>query len=381
MLSQSKNIIGIMSGTSLDGIDVALINVKNSGLDTEYTLIAYDSYPYTNDIKEKVKQASFVETSNVAQIATLHYELGHCYSKAVQQFIKEHNITSKIDAIGLHGQTIHHLPNQEIKATLQIGNASQLAYDLETTVVSNFREMDIVAGGDGAPLVPYTDLVMFGNKEALMLQNIGGIGNLTIIPKDAKFDDIYAFDTGPGNMMINAATEYFYQEQYDKDGYYASEGSVIEEVYKQLLNHDYINTAPPKSTGREMFGEDLTLRICKMYSDRPNDVIKTLTEFTAETIYQSYLKFVKPQTKIDKLVVSGGGAYNKTLMKAISERFDVSVYTQEDLGYSSDAKEAIAFAILANDTLNHKANNLPSATGSNERVVLGQITFNPKGGN
>lgn len=374
----SRNIIGIMSGTSLDGIDIALVHVEGSGVDTRYELLEYSSYPYSKDIQEKVIDVSYIETSNVAKISSLHYELGQLYSDAVQGFIKDRNIDVKIDAVGLHGQTIHHLPNEEIKSTLQIGSASHLAFDLKTTVVSNFREMDIVAGGDGAPLVPYTDYIMFGNKEGLMLQNIGGIGNVTVIGKDAAIEDVFAFDTGPGNMMINTASQYFYQKDYDENGDYAKQGKRIDALYKDLCSHDYINKLPPKSTGREMFGEDMTLEYCRQYKENPKDVIYTLTEFTAETIYQSYLLFIKDKIEIDKLVISGGGAYNKMIMSGLRTRFDIPVLRQEDLGYSSDAKEAIAFALLANDTLSHIPNNIAQATGAKCPVILGQITMNPR---
>ncbi len=376
---KTKHIIGMMSGTSLDGIDLALVKINGKGIDVEYELIAYDSYPYTNEIQNKILKQSVKETSDIEGITSLHYELGEVYSDAVARFIKEKNIKVKIDAVGLHGQTIHHLPDQNPKATLQIGSASHIAFHHRTTVVSNFREMDIVAGGEGAPLVPYTDYVMFKNKIGMMLVNIGGIANVTVIPKDGSINDIYAFDTGPGNMMMNAAMNIFYNKTYDKDGAVASKGVRIESLYEKLLSNPYIDQLPPKSTGREMFGEDVVKEICEAYSDRQEDVLFTLTEFTAETIYQSYVKFIKDNTNIQQVVISGGGAYNPILMKALTDRFEQKVLTQEDLGYSSDAKEAVAFALLANDTLEHVPNNSTSATGADAAVILGQITRNPRG--
>lgn len=376
---KTKNIIGIMSGTSLDGVDVALIKVKGSGLESDYELVAYSSYPYDQDLVQRILSQSVVETSDVASITQLHYELGEVYASCVSQFMDEHKIEEHIDLIGLHGQTIHHLPDGNPKSTLQIGSASHLAFVHETTVVSNFREMDIVAGGDGAPLVPYTDYMMFKNKIGQVLLNIGGIANVTVISKDAKLDEVFAFDTGPGNMMINAAMQYFYQKDYDKDGLVASSGELIRDLYDRLLDHEYFSLAPPKSTGREMFGVEMVEDICKAYSDQPADVIHTLTQFTAETIYRAYVDFIIDVTDVSRLVVSGGGAYNKFLMKALQERFEIDVLTQEDLGHSSDAKEAIAFALLANDTLEGVTNNVPSATGAKVPVILGQITQNPRG--
>lgn len=375
----NKYIIGMMSGTSLDGIDLALVKIRGKGIDVVYELIEYASYPYSQSIQDKILKQSVKESSDVEGISSLHYELGELYSDAVGRFIKEKNIQVKIDAVGLHGQTIHHLPNQNPKATLQIGSASHIAFHHKTTVVSNFREMDIVAGGEGAPLVPYTDYVMFKNKRGMLLVNIGGIANVTVIPKGGLLEDVYAFDTGPGNMMMNAAMNIFYGKTYDKDGLIASKGKRIEELYELLLKHPYIQLSAPKSTGREMFGEDSVAKICKKYQSQPKDVLFTLTEFTAESIYQAYKLHIENKTNIEQVVISGGGAYNPVLMQALKKRFEQEVLRQEDLGFSSDAKEAIAFALLANDTLQHIPNNCTSATGATTSVILGQITRNPRG--
>ena len=239
--------------------------------------------------------------------------------------------------------------------------------------------MDIVAGGEGAPLVPYTDYVMFKNKRGMLLVNIGGIANVTVIPKGGLLEDVYAFDTGPGNMMMNAAMNIFYGKTYDKDGLIASKGKRIEELYELLLKHPYIQLSAPKSTGREMFGEDSVAKICKKYQSQQEDVLFTLTEFTAESIYQAYKLHIENKTNIEQVVISGGGAYNPVLMQALKKRFEQEVLRQEDLGFSSDAKEAIAFALLANDTLQHIPNNCTSATGATTSVILGQITRNPRG--
>lgn len=379
MQSQYKHIIGIMSGTSLDGIDIALVKVKGSGLDVQYELIEYDSFSFEEDVVSKILKQSISETSSVDGITELHYQLGEVYNDALNRFLNEKKVDVKIDAIGLHGQTIHHLPQAKYKSTLQIGSPSHLAFHQETTVVSNFREMDIIAGGDGAPLVPYTDYVMFKNDIGQILLNIGGISNVTVISKNARLDEVYAFDTGPGNMMMNSAMQYFYQKPYDKDALIARKGKRIDKLLNELIENPYFKMLPPKSTGREMFREDLVLEICKKYENRPEDVLYTFTEFTAETIYLAYQDFIKNKSQVERLVVSGGGAYNPLLMDLLKDKFDIDVITQEDLGFSSDAKEALAFALLANDTLEGVANNLPSATGAQVPVILGQITYNPKG--
>ncbi|HZJ87158.1 MAG TPA: anhydro-N-acetylmuramic acid kinase AnmK [Erysipelothrix sp.] len=372
-MHKDKIVVGIMSGTSLDGIDYALCKISDLDKKIDVELISYASYPYPKNILKQIKQASFDETSSVSLITQLHYELGKLYSTYLTKFIKESKFDGKIDAVGLHGQTIHHLPDK--KATLQIGAASFMAYEHKVDVVSNFREMDIVAGGEGAPLVPYTEWLLYDD---LLLQNIGGIGNITVLPKNATLDEVYAFDTGPGNMMINYATEYYYQKPFDEDGLYAAKGQVIKNLLNELLAHSYLNVKPPKSTGREMFGEDVTRDICERYPTRANDVIRTLTEFTALSIKHSIEMFVKEDIKT--LVVGGGGAYNKTLMNALKTHLNKRVLTHEDVGYSSDAKEAIAFALLAYKTMLKETNNAPKATGAKDHVILGQITYGHYGG-
>lgn len=376
-LIKSKYVVGIMSGTSLDGIDLALCAISGFGKDTQVRMLEYRSYPYPEGVVEKIRQASFDETSSVSLITSLDYELGRIYSRVYGQFLRDIDFDGTVDYVGLHGQTIHHLPDGKHKATMQIGTASHLAFDHQVDVVSNFREMDIAAGGEGAPLVPYTEWILYDD---VLLQNIGGIGNITVIPKDASLDDIYAFDTGPGNMMINYATEYFFELPFDEDGKLAAQGDVIQPLLDKLMAHPYMDRVPPKSTGREMFGEDVTLEICKEYKNRPKDVIRTLTEFTVLSIKHSIDKYIKDKHDIRKIVIGGGGAYNKTLMSSLEENLDIEVLSQEDLGLSSDAKEAVAFAILANETMHKVENNVPNATGAKSPVILGQVTFGRRGG-
>lgn len=374
--------IGIMSGTSLDGIDVALVDISGCDDNTSCELIHYKSYPYDAITQQEILSASHIETSNVALICSLNFKLGKLYSEAVFQLLNEFNFQSPLEFIAIHGQTIHHLPNPNkgfTHSTLQIGDPAQLAFDHKTTVISNFRPMDMVAGGKGAPLVPYTEYILFRDPHKnRLLQNIGGIGNVTVLPKNCTPDDMFAFDTGPGNMMINAAMQFLYQKDYDHNGDIAKSGKIIPELLKNLQSLPYFKEAPPKATGRELFGEYLVKDICIKYHQQPEDVINTLTELTAWSIADSYQSFIMPKLTADELIVSGGGAYNQFLMERLSYNLpNIAVKRQEDIGLSSDAKEAIAFAILGNQTIHRRPSNLTSATGAKMPVILGNITPNP----
>lgn len=378
---QDKYAVGLMSGTSLDGVDAVLVKLNGFGTDTQCEVIEFTSLDISDDLRSRILKASHPETSSVDLICSLNFELGDIWSQAVQKVLKKADFKGELDFVASHGQTIYHMPKAEkpfYRSTLQIGDPSQIAYDHHTQVVFNFRPMDMIAGGDGAPLVPYTEFILYSRKdESVLLQNIGGIGNVTIIPKNCGLEDVTAFDTGPGNMMMNAATAHFYNEPYDKDAQYGFKGQLIPELYDELINHPYLKLLPPKSTGREMFGEDVVADICKRFTE-PNDVIYTLTKFTAFTIADAYKKYVFDKLDVDQIILGGGGAYNPLLIKELKEMLpDDSVVTQEDLGFSSDAKEAVAFAILGNETLNNVASNVPSATGSDRRVVLGQICPKP----
>lgn len=382
MKTNSKIATGLMSGTSLDGVDAVLVSIANEGLETQVEVLEFISYPIDDLLKTRILKNCVPETSSVAEITSLNVELGLLWCDAVDMLLSKSNYTGHIDFIASHGQTIYHQPKAEgplVPSTLQIGDPSALAYRFKTDVVFNFRMMDMVDGGDGAPLVPYSEFILYRSDEkTTLLQNIGGIGNVTVIPKNATIDDVTAFDTGPGNMMINAATHYFYGKAYDKDGTYAKQGILIPELFDELISHEYLTITPPKSTGREMFGEDVVNEICQRYSDVPNDVIATLTHFTAYSITDAYKRFIIPNTPVDRVVLGGGGAYNPELVRLIKDYLsDVEVLVQEDLGYSSDAKEAIAFAVLGNETLYRQTSNVPNATGAQNHLILGQISPNP----
>ena len=376
--------IGIMSGTSLDGVDTVLVEIENYGINTKLKVIEYNEYPMPASTRMKIKQACDEKNSHVDLICSLNFEIGYLFVEAVKRLLEKANFnSSQLDFIATHGQTIYHIPFQRddlISSTLQIGEPAILAYEFNTTVISNFRVMDMAAKGQGAPLVPYSEYILYSEKgKNIALQNIGGIGNVTLLNEDLDIDQIEAFDTGPGNMMINEACRLLYNQPFDHDGYHASQGHIIDEMLEELMNHPYMNKLPPKSTGREEFGENYVKELIEKYNGYDkNDYIKTFTYFTAKSIEYHYRRDIMSKCHLDKVIVGGGGSHNQTLMKMIKTLlYDIEVYTQDEIGYSSDAKEAIAFAILGNETLHQHFSNVKSATGAMHNVVLGNITPKP----
>lgn len=375
-----KYIVGLMSGTSLDGIDAALVRITGFGEDTKVQLIDFINEDIPEDIKREVMDCFSVEKSNVELICSVNFKLGYLFAQAAKNVCDKAKFDiKKLDLIGSHGQTVYHIPvgyNNMVKSTLQIGEPSVIAYETGVTVVSNFRTMDMAAGGQGAPLVPYTEYLLYRGAKNRALQNIGGIGNVTVIPANCSLEQMYAFDTGPGNMIIDELTKRLKGQKYDKGGYYASLGNVNEELLNELISIEYINEAPPKTTGREFFGSQFVDKLLSKWGHLDsNDIIATVTMFTAKSIAVNYRKFVFNQYPIEEVILGGGGSYNNTLVKMLQELLpECKVMIQEDLGFSSDAKEAIAFAVLANETINDMASNVLGATGARERVILGNIT-------
>jgi len=287
----------------------------------------------------------------------------------------------QIDVIGSHGQTIYHQPYASggtVMSTLQIGEPAVIAYETKTKVVANFRVMDMAAGGQGAPLVPHTERILYSHDERTrLLQNVGGIGNVTLIPPKKSPIPVVAFDTGPGNMMIDEACQQLFNVSFDENGRLAAEGKIISELLGDCMNHDYMKLSPPKSTGRELFGTQYTKRLLENYrKHKKEDLLATITMFTASSIVHHYETFIFPAYSIDEVIIGGGGSYNNTLMNMIKAQIGkrCSVYTQEEIGMSSEAKEAVAFAVLANETLSGYPSNVPSATGALSPVILGNIT-------
>lgn len=377
----SKYVVGVMSGTSLDGIDVALVKIDGYGQNSKVRLIKYIKEDMPKDVKKEIMNCCDINKSNVRDICSLNFKLGYIFADAIKKLCKKIDFPiEKVDLIGCHGQTIYHLANDNekyIRSTLQIGEPAVIAYQTKTKVVSNFRTMDMAAGGQGAPLVPYTEYLIYRNSKSRLLQNIGGIGNVTVIPGNCTIEDVYAFDTGPGTMIIDEAVKQLKGMPYDRNGDIAFKGKINVDLLKELMNMDYVKKLPPKTTGREMFGEEFTYNLIKKWSHISDEnFICTITAFTANSISEGYKKFIFPNVKIEEIIIGGGGSYNNTLVGMLKRLLpDYKIMIQEDLGYSSDAKEAIAFAILANETINNNYGNITKATGAKERVILGNITL------
>ncbi|TAK59791.1 MAG: anhydro-N-acetylmuramic acid kinase [Bacteroidetes bacterium] len=382
---KTKIVIGLMSGTSADGIDTALVTIKKSGLNTKVKLKEFHTFPYPAGFKQFLLRNSQAETTRIDDIARLNFLIGEFFADAAIAICKKAKIPlSDVDLIGSHGQTIHHLPQKKkifgkkIRATIQIGEPAVIAKRTGVVTVGDFRVADIAVGGSGAPLVPYIDYLLFrSDKLNRALLNIGGIANVTALSAGCSVDDVFAFDTGPGNMVIDSLMNYYFNLPYDKNGKVASKGKILPELLWWMLSHSYISKKPPKSTGREVFGETFVNEILlRAKKESREDIIATVTEFTALSIFQNYVYFIKKLCNVDELIVSGGGVHNSYLMNTLMKYFEgVNVFRIDDFGLSSDAKEAVAFAILANETISGNAGNMVQATGAERRTVLGKVCF------
>lgn len=366
--------IGLMSGTSLDGVDAALVEIINE----KFILKKFITLEYTDDFRKRIFRNLNDDTAKLSEICSLNFELGYWFKDAIDKLLLDTGLNySDIDFVASHGQTIWHNPKQKgdlVPSTLQIGEGSVISTLTNITTVTNFRCADIVAGGEGAPLVPMSEYMLFRNeKKNIILQNIGGIGNLTYLKKNCDINEVLAFDTGPGNCMIDYFMKKYFDRPYDDGGKIAISGVVEKEILEYLLKDETVRKAPPKSTGREQYSVAFMEKMaseCAFEKYNKVNIITTITYFTAYTICYQYQNFIK---EYDEVIVSGGGSHNEFILKTMREILGVPVLVQEDLGYSSDAKEAVAFVVLGYLTLNKKSGNVPSATGSIKNVILGNI--------
>ena len=356
--------VGLMSGTSLDGIDAVLCDICGSGNTTRIKQLEFTTLPLSSEIKEKIKRCCNNQAT-VAQVCSLNFELGELFAKAVQSVCKQYGVkTTQLGFIASHGQTIYHIPRKTsdyAASTLQIGESAVIAQRCGCPCIANFRVKDMAAGGEGAPLVPFSEYILYSKKdEAVALQNIGGIGNVTVLPANGSIDDVFAFDTGPGNMVIDEAMQCLFNLAYDDNGTIASKGKLIEPLMEQLKKDSYLSLVPPKTTGREVYGSNYTHQLLNQYNTcNPEDIIATLTWFTAYSIAENYRRFILDKHDVKKVILGGGGAHNASLRHFLANELPgIAVLTQEDLGYSSDAKEAIAFVILGNETMHHQFSNV-----------------------
>jgi anhydro-N-acetylmuramic acid kinase len=380
-------VIGLMSGTSADGVDASLCRISGEGRGgLQVKLLAEHTEPYPDFIRERVLNASDAKGGSSAELCELNFLLGEIFGQSATALIASAGVDKAgIDLVGSHGQTISHIPPRtgagsfQLGSTLQLGEPAVIAERTGLMVISNFRTRDMAAGGQGAPLVPFVDYLLFSSDQASRVAlNIGGISNLTYLPAHAKHEDVLAFDTGPGNMVIDAMVQYMTQgaQTYDRDGLIAESGTVNRGLLTKMMEHPYLRQPPPKSTGREEFGMEHAIKMYEFNNAiMPRDIVATATAFTALSISDALAKFVLPKGGVDELIVSGGGAFNPVLMDHLRKSLpEIKVLTSSALGLPVKAKESIAFAILARETALGRTSNLPAATGAAGPRVLGQIT-------
>ena len=390
-------VFGLMSGTSVDAIDAALVRISGSSprggappnLSSE--LLGHATHAYPEKLRAEVLRIAEGAAVPAGQVSQLNVRLGALFAEATLAACKKFRISPrKVSLIGSHGQTIFHqgkpVPcfGKRTASTLQIGDPSTIANLTGITTVGDFRLADMALGGQGAPLVPHVDYLLYRHaKFGRVSLNLGGIGNITVLPPGCKPSQVLAFDTGPGNMLTDALVQHFTHGRlrYDKDARLAAQGRAIPALLNDLMRDPYLGLAPPKSTGREYYGRDYVKRLLALgrrHRARLNDLIRAATLFTALSVADALHRFVLPKTKISQLIVSGGGAHNPLILAQLAALLPgMQVAPSSQFGVPEDAKEAYAFALLAYETFHRRASNLPSATGARGSAILGKICYAP----
>ena len=421
-LATSSLVLGMMSGTSVDGIDISLVRISDlppaggAPPNLQIKLLNHTSVAFPAAIRKEILRVAEQNPISSGELSRLHFRLGHLYAEAALAACKKFGISPhKIALVGNHGQTIFHQGTPvnylgaRTSSTLQIGEGSIIAARTGITTVSDFRPADLALGGNGAPLVPFADYALYRHpKHGRVSLNIGGIANVTVIPAAATAGKIFAFDTGPGNMLIDALVSHFThgRRRFDKNAALAQKGRSIPALVDELLRDPYLKLTPPKSTGREYYGAAYfrkLLALGKKHRAQPSDLIRAATVFTALSIVDALNRFVLPKHKIHQLIVSGGGAQNPLLLAqlstALSDSFarhsplatrlpraisakghfsnSIEVLPSSALNVPTDAKESLAFALLAYETFHHRPSNIPSATGARGPAILGKISYAP----
>jgi anhydro-N-acetylmuramic acid kinase len=389
MKKNAMIVAGVMSGTSADGIDVALVRIESRS-PIKFELLGHAEYVYPKNVRAAVLAAMNAPQASVADLSQLNFLLGELYADAV--VATERQIRVKVDLVGCHGQTLYHqgepqrFLGHKLKATWQVGEAAIIAAKVGAPVVSDFRPADMAAGGKGAPLVPFLDYMLFRDaRVGRIVQNVGGIANLTAIPAGAAPDDVFAFDTGPGNMVIDAVTEKLFGQPFDRSGRIAASGTVLDEVIRKILQRAFFKEQPPKTAGREEFGREFVRDFLRKCQGRgKQDIVATATALTAKSIADAVRRFVlrnsHPARKpaFHEMILSGGGARNSALVAMLTSELaplGLRLRFSDEFGLPSAAKEAVAFAILAHETWHRRASNIPSATGAKRAAVLGKISY------
>jgi anhydro-N-acetylmuramic acid kinase len=399
-------VAGLISGTSMDGIDAALVRISGPATRPRVRLVAFATLAYSAPVRQSLLRIASGESVTAGGISQLNFLLGELFAEAALRVCRKARVSSsRLAAIGSHGQTVYHqgAPTREsgrsVTSTLQIAEPSVIAERTRALVVADFRTADMAAGGQGAPLVPMVDYLLLRDaRQGTVALNIGGIANFTVIPAGAKPEQVFGFDTGPGNMIIDGLVRHFTrgQKAYDAGGRWAAKGRVIEPLLEAMLRLPFFVRQPPKSAGREQFGRDFIThfflgadegadgvrpgpKALRPYNARrgapPEDLLRTATELTARTIADALERFVMGKVAIHRLIISGGGAHNRLLMARLAEFLpNLRVHPSDEFGLDVDAKEAIAFAVLADRTMHGLPGNLPAVTGARRLVVLGKIS-------
>jgi len=393
MSTKAMTVAGIMSGTSADGIDIAVVRIAPGKLRPRLALLAHESFRFPAPLRRAILAAMNAAATSTPELARLNWRLGIAYAEAMQATVARHAV--KLDLIGCHGQTLYHqaraatYAGRSFACTWQAGEAQAIAAAVGVPVVSNFRPADMFAGGQGAPLVSLLDYALFAHPtRGRVLQNIGGIANLTAIPANSNPNKVMAFDTGPGNMVIDWLTQQLFAKPFDRNGNLAAQGCVLQAVLRASLSNAYFQLKPPRTAGREEFGREYAqkfLALCKRSSRKPEDALATATALTAESIAASYKKFVAkkmrtaaPGDNAVDYIVSGGGARNHTLMAMLAQRLEplgCELAATDHFGMPAEAKEAAAFALMAWQTWHRLPGNVPAATGAKRAAILGQISY------
>lgn len=378
---KEKLIIGLISGTSMDGIDAALVRIRGSGEDTEVRIEDFICREYSDAARKLLLS---IGSLNAGSLSDLNFLLGREFAAAVFDLLSKASLkTTDVDLVGTHGQTVFHNPPSlggDISSTLQLGEADVICEATGITTVGDFRSRDVAAGGEGAPLMPYVDYLLFsGTGKNIIAQNIGGISNCTLVA--GRLEELLAFDTGPGNSLIDSVARLASggEKSFDEDGTIAKRGSVKEDLLLSLMKNPYLDIEPPKSTGRELFGEEMVTRLFSLAKKEGiilPDLLRTLVEFTVCSIVLAYERFVYPRTDVEEVVLSGGGARNPVMVARLREKLaPTRLRLSDEYGIPADAKEAVGFAVLANETVCGKRANVPGVTGARDATVLGKISI------
>jgi anhydro-N-acetylmuramic acid kinase len=372
-----NRVIGLMSGTSADGVDAALVEISGGGETTGARLIAWRHQDYAADFRSRIFEL-FDPACPAAKVCEMNFVLGKIFGRAAAALAEEQGGLETIDLIASHGQTVSHLPQKG--ATLQIGEPAVIAEKTGITVAADFRVADVAAGGEGAPLTPFADYVLFRHPaRGRAIQNIGGIANVTFLPPGCRLEEVIAFDTGPGNMLIDAVVSALTEgrQTFDKDGALGARGKVEEDLLTWLMSHNFISRRPPKTAGREEFGEAFAEEYLARAKDRKlaaEDIVATATAFTVRAIAQAYRQYLLPKARLDEIILGGGGAYNATLKQMLAQQLPaIKIYTHEDFNIPGQAKESLAFALLGHQTILGYAAGMPAVTGARQPAYLGKI--------